>query len=153
MNIKNIFALILIVITVGSCKKTPTVDQAKVDDGIIKNYISSNGLNATATGSGLYYVIKTVGTGANPTANSTVNVVYKGYYTNGSVFDQSSVSGASLNLGSVIAGWQEGIPYFRNVKISTDGNQNQNGLEARVSRLIDANVDFSKPHNFNSRAK
>ena len=113
MNIKNIFALILIVITVGSCKKTPTVDQAKVDDGIIKNYISSNGLNATATGSGLYYVIKTVGTGANPTANSTVNVVYKGYYTNGSVFDQSSVSGASLNLGSVIAGWQEGIPYFR----------------------------------------
>ena len=114
MNIlKNLMPIIFVVITIASCKKTPTVDQAKVDDGIIKNYISSNGLNATATGSGLYYVIKTVGTGANPTANSTVNVVYKGYFTNGSVFDQSSVSGASLNLGSVIAGWQEGIPYFK----------------------------------------
>ena len=110
---KNLIALILILLTVSSCKKTPTVDQAKADDGIIKNYISSNGLNAIATGSGLYYVIKTVGTGANPTANSTVNVVYKGYFTNGSVFDQSSVSGASLNLASVIAGWQEGIPYFK----------------------------------------
>ena len=110
---KNLIALILILLTVSSCKKTPTVDQAKVDDDIIKNYISSNGLNATATGSGLYYVIKTVGTGANPTANSTVNVVYKGYFTNGSVFDQSSVSGASLSLASVIAGWQEGIPYFK----------------------------------------
>ena len=110
---KKLVALFILIITIASCKKTPTVDQAKVDDGIIKNYISTNGLNATATGSGLYYVIKTVGTGANPTANSTVNVVYKGYFTNGSVFDQSSVSGASLNLGSVIAGWQEGIPYFK----------------------------------------
>ena len=88
---KKLVALFILIITIASCKKTPTVDQAKVDDGIIKNYISSNGLNATATGSGLYYVIKTVGTGANPTANSTVNVVYKGYFTNGSVFDQSSV--------------------------------------------------------------
>jgi FKBP-type peptidyl-prolyl cis-trans isomerase FkpA len=110
---KNSLALFVLIILSVSCKKTPTVNQAAVDDGIIKQYISDHQLTATATGSGLYYVIKTVGTGANPTANSTVNVVYKGYFTNGSTFDQSSVSGTSLSLSSVIAGWQEGIPYFR----------------------------------------
>ncbi len=110
---KNSLALLVLIILSLSCKKTPTVNQAAIDDDIIKNYISTNKLTAIATGSGLYYVIKTVGTGSNPTANSTINVVYKGYFANGSVFDQSSVSGASLNLGSVIAGWQEGIPYFK----------------------------------------
>ena len=112
-KMKNSLALLLIIILSISCKKTPTVNQAAVDEGIIKQYISDHQLNATATGSGLYYVIKTVGTGANPAANSTVNVIYKGYFTSGSTFDQSSASGLSISLSSVIQGWQEGIPYFK----------------------------------------
>lgn len=112
---KNIFALVLFVMMFMSCKKTqtPTVNQAEVDDGIIKDYISTNKLNATATGSGLYYVIKSIGSGTNPTATSNVTVIYKGYFTNGGTFDQSTASGVTLNLNSVIKGWQEGIPYFK----------------------------------------
>lgn len=112
---KNIFALVLFVLTISSCKKTPTptVDQAAVDEGIIKDYIAANKLNATATGSGLYYVIKTIGTGANPSVSSSVTAIYKGYFTNGSTFDQSGATGFTFKLNAVIAGWTEGIPYFK----------------------------------------
>lgn len=110
---KKNFALILLVSLLVTCKKKKTVDQSAVDKNIITSYISSHQLNAIATGSGLYYVIKTIGTGANPTANSNVTVVYKGYLTSGAIFDQSSSTGININLSSVIEGWKEGIPYFK----------------------------------------
>lgn len=94
------------------CKKKNTVDQPAKDEEIIKNYIVENKLNAKATGSGLYYVITAQGTGARPNLSSTVTVVYKGYLTDGTVFDQSNSAGASFGLSGVIKGWQEGIPYF-----------------------------------------
>lgn len=110
---KKYLTILFFVSILISCKKKKTVDQAAIDNDIITNYISSHQLNAIATGSGLYYVIKTQGTGANPAANSNVTVVYKGYFTNGSVFDQSTNSGININLSSVIEGWKEGIPYFK----------------------------------------
>ena len=97
----------------NSCKKVDPSAQAKTDDQIISNYITSNKLSAKSTGSGLYYVVVSQGTGANPSLNSTVRVAYKGYLTNGSVFDQSNSSGISFGLNSVIKGWQEGIPLFK----------------------------------------
>lgn len=109
---KNLL-LILCVIMFVTCKKKKTVDQSAIDKDIITSYISSHQLNATATGSGLYYVIKTQGTGTNPTANSNVTVIYKGYLSAGSVFDQSSSTGLNINLASVIEGWKEGIPYLK----------------------------------------
>ena len=110
---KKNFTFIILLLILISCKKKKTVDQAAIDQDIITSYISSHQLTATATGSGLYYVIKTQGTGANPGANSDVTVVYKGYLTTGTVFDQSSSAGININLASVIKGWQEGIPYFK----------------------------------------
>ena len=53
------------------------------------------------------------GTGTQPTAASNVTVAYKGYFTNGNVFDQSKAEGISLSLNKVIRGWTEGIPYFK----------------------------------------
>lgn len=110
---KNRLVFLLLIILSVSCKKTPTVNQAAVDDDIIKQYITDHQLTAVATGSGLYYVIKTIGVGANPMSNSNVNVIYKGYFTNGAAFDQSGISGLNINLSSVIQGWKEGIPYFK----------------------------------------
>ncbi|MFK5879073.1 MAG: FKBP-type peptidyl-prolyl cis-trans isomerase [Flavobacteriaceae bacterium] len=78
----------------------------------ILDYIEDNNLDATATGSGLYYVINNQGAGEQPTTNSNVTVAYKGYFTNDAVFDQSNAAGISFNLQQVIAGWTEGIPYF-----------------------------------------
>lgn len=106
-----IYVLSSLLVLFFSCKKK--VDQATSDDRIIKQYISDHNLNATATGSGLYYVITTQGNGAQPNGNSTVTVKYKGYLTDGSVFDQTGNSGATFGLGNVIKGWQEGIPLFK----------------------------------------
>jgi FKBP-type peptidyl-prolyl cis-trans isomerase FkpA len=107
----TLLAVVLIAFSV-SCKKKKISSQAKEDEKIITDYIAANNLNATATGSGLYYVITAQGIGAQPNAGSTVTVKYKGYLKDGSVFDQS-VAGASFSLSSVIKGWQEGIPYFK----------------------------------------
>jgi FKBP-type peptidyl-prolyl cis-trans isomerase FkpA len=111
---KAVFTIIavLAVLVVFSCKKKKISSQAKEDEKIITDYIAANNLNANATGSGLYYVITTQGTGAQPNSASTVTVKYKGYLKDGTVFDQS-VNGATFSLGSVIKGWQEGIPYFK----------------------------------------
>ena len=110
---KKGFILLVIVLSFLSCKKKSTATQAELDEKIITNYISDNNLTATATGSGLYYVMSTVGTGVQPNANSNVTVSYKGSLKDGTVFDQSSPSGATFSLKSVIKGWQEGIPLFK----------------------------------------
>ena len=78
----------------------------------ITKYIEDNGLNAQRSDSGLYYVINNEGTGDRPTSSSNVTVAYKGYFLNGSVFDQST-NGISFNLNQVIKGWTEGITYFK----------------------------------------
>jgi len=110
---RKFLLLLMIVIEFCACKKKETVDQKAVDEQIITQYIADNKLNALSTGSGLYYVIISQGTGLQPIASSNVTVNYKGYLPNGTVFDQSSSSGASFNLSAVIKGWQEGIPLYK----------------------------------------
>ncbi|MCF6139819.1 FKBP-type peptidyl-prolyl cis-trans isomerase [Flavobacterium sp. K77] len=92
--------------------KEPT-DFTAQNEKQITDYIAAKNLTATATGTGLYYVVTEQGTGAQPTATSNVTVAYKGYYTNGNVFDQSKPEGISFGLQQVIKGWTEGIPFFK----------------------------------------
>lgn len=57
-----------------------------------------------------------VGTGAEATPGATVDVHYVGVdYETGEEFDSSWNRGQSINfpLGSLIAGWQQGIPGMR----------------------------------------
>lgn len=110
---KRILVLGVIVLLSFSCNRKSTATQAQLDEKIITNYISDNKLNATATGSGLYYVMTVVGTGVQPNSNSNVTVNYKGSLKDGKVFDQSAATGLTFNLASVIKGWQEGIPLFK----------------------------------------
>ncbi|BDU27593.1 MULTISPECIES: FKBP-type peptidyl-prolyl cis-trans isomerase [unclassified Flavobacterium] len=79
----------------------------------ITDYLAKNNLTAKRTSSGLYYIVNEEGTGKQPTTASTVTVVYKGYYTSGTTFDQSPISGSTFPLNRVILGWQEGIPFFK----------------------------------------
>ncbi len=106
--------MILVVLSGAyACKKKKSKTQKEEDEKIIKQYISDHNLSATATGTGLYYVMNAQGTGAQPDINSTVTVAYRGYLTNGNSFDQSGASGATFPLKSVIKGWQEGIPLYK----------------------------------------
>ncbi len=61
------------------------------------------------TKSGLKYVDLKVGTGVSPKMGQTVKVNYKGTFTNGKVFDQSSGTPIEFQLGQVIQGWNEGL--------------------------------------------
>lgn len=77
----------------------------------IREYAAKKGWKLDSLASGLYYVIDNLGTGTtNPTANSTVYVDYKGYFTNEKVFDGKTIS---ISLNNVIQGWRLGIPLFR----------------------------------------
>ena len=69
----------------------------------------------------MYYIINEPGEGkVFPDANANVTVVYKGYFTNGNVFDESDKNvaevdkkGVAFGLSQVIQGWKEGIRFFK----------------------------------------
>ena len=112
MKLVQSIALIGILLISFSCKKDND-DQAAINDKIIKDYIAENSLDAEPTGTGLYVVINEEGSGFNPSQNSNVSVYYKGYFTDGEVFDETGREPISFKLSQVIQGWQEGIPYFK----------------------------------------
>ena len=63
------------------------------------------------TESGLQYEVLTEGTGAKPTAASSVRVHYTGSLIDGTVFDSSVKRGtpAEFPVGGVIKGWTEAL--------------------------------------------
>ena len=97
-----------------SCEKSLSSEE-QYDEDIkeIEEYIADNKLDAVKSSTGLYYVINELGTGNHPEANDDVRVRYKGYTTDGKVFDQSDEEGLKFNLQGVIKGWTEGIQYFK----------------------------------------
>jgi FKBP-type peptidyl-prolyl cis-trans isomerase FkpA len=116
--VKKIFIIILSILTIGfvSCKKsTATVSaaqQAIIDDGLIKAYISSHNIDSVKkdSSSGIYYKIIAAGTGAYPTAKSSVNVNYQGTLLNGTVF--APEGNIASPLADLITGWQIGVPFI-----------------------------------------
>lgn len=104
------FAFILVV--TASCKKEEVVDYGPIDKKIIEDYIAAKGItNTKSTASGLYYVINNPGGANRPTQKSSVLVNYKGYLTDGTIFDSSYPKGkpSELDLNAVVKGWQEGM--------------------------------------------
>jgi FKBP-type peptidyl-prolyl cis-trans isomerase len=123
--------------------KLNIADYLLENETAILNYIDTNNLVATKTDSGLYYVVNNEGTGSNPTSNSNVTVAYKGYFLDGTVFDESDADGISFNLNQVISGWTEGITYFKEggdgvllIPYNLGYGVNGNNAIPRVSVLI-----------------
>jgi FKBP-type peptidyl-prolyl cis-trans isomerase FkpA len=83
-----------------------TVPASEIDS--VSAYLDSNNITATKDSRGFFYTIDTLGTGDNPTICNVVTVNYKGWLTDGTVFDSANV--ATFYLSQLIAGWQEGIP-------------------------------------------
>ena len=111
---KNFLSALFILTLFISCTKdnNSIVDYTAKNEQEIKDYIAKNNLTAQRSNTGLYYIITEPGTGTQPTATSNVTVAYKGYFTNGTVFDQNA-AGIKIGLNQVIKGWTEGIPYFK----------------------------------------
>ncbi len=81
-------------------------------DQEIESFCTEKGWDAKPTGSGLYVVIEESGTNGRPTLDQSVTIFYKGYLLDGTVFDATENTPATFPLNRLIAGWQEGIPYF-----------------------------------------
>ena len=108
----NLLAL-LFVFFISCGNDDQPVDYVKVNEEQIQKYLDENDLEAEKSSSGLYYIIENEGAGMQPTTTDEVRVAYKGYFLDGSVFDESSSQGVSFNLQQVIRGWTEGITYFK----------------------------------------
>lgn len=109
------FLLLLSMLVFASCDKgdlTPAEQHAE-DISKIQKYLTDNKLTAKSTASGLHYTMQVEGTGTNPSINSTVSVLYKGYYLDGKGFDESLSKPISFPLKNVIPGWQEGMQLFK----------------------------------------
>ncbi len=103
--------LIVAVVLFSACNKE---SQEDIDDEIIQQYLSDNSIDATKDDSGIYYIITEEGTGDHPDINSEVTVRYKGYLTDGTVFDETTGnSTATFPLSGLIRGWQIGIPKLK----------------------------------------
>ncbi|MGB4959980.1 MAG: FKBP-type peptidyl-prolyl cis-trans isomerase [Saprospiraceae bacterium] len=109
---KRVLFLFLTITLFSSCGKDELSleEQTAVDKQLIEDYLKTNSLTAQVTGDGLYYIVDAEGSAEKPKVTSQVTVTYKGYFLDGSVFDQSEK--AKFALYSVIQGWQIGIPKF-----------------------------------------
>lgn len=104
--------LVLFISCSSDSSNNTQTDFTEANDQEIQDYIAAEGLNAQQTSTGLYYVVNDPGFGERPNSGSNVTVAYRGYFTNGTVFDQSGPEGIAFNLNQVIPGWTEGITYF-----------------------------------------
>ena len=119
---RKIFPLALMtVIIMSSCLKGKNIVCNYNDCGFTvpnaeilawQNYLAANSITAVQHCSGMFYRIEIPGTGQNPVICSHVSVRYKGYFTNGAVFDEATTS-IPIGLSQVISGWKNGIPLLK----------------------------------------
>jgi FKBP-type peptidyl-prolyl cis-trans isomerase FkpA len=106
---------------VNSCSKSdaagcnlaePQITAPAAEVAAVQAYLTASAITASAHPSGFFYSIGVQGSGATPGLCSTVTVKYTGRLTTGTVFD-SNTTGIQFQLGSLIAGWQKGIPLIQ----------------------------------------
>jgi len=93
------------------------VNEAAYDDLVIRNFMTQNNLTGfQRTPSGLWYLIRTPGTGTDLiTSNTTVSMTFTAYQLNGVIWDQFNTtdgSGTALDIPDLVAGLQEGLEKF-----------------------------------------
>ncbi len=136
LTLKISIAIILSILAV-SCNKDEK-SQDEIDNEIILKYISDNNLDMKAHYSGIYYNIAKAGTGGSPNIYSDVSVLYKGYLTDGTVFDQATTA-VSFSLSGLIEGWKYAIPMLQKGGKGTFIIPSSLGYGSRAAGSIPAN--------------
>ncbi|MEQ8909776.1 MAG: FKBP-type peptidyl-prolyl cis-trans isomerase [Vicingaceae bacterium] len=97
---------------------------------VLQNYLEANNVSAEPTASGMYFISKKKGTGAQAEAGKKVKVHYEGMLLDGTYFDTSVEEVAkeqglynpqrdyspfefTLGQGMVIKGWDEGVAMMK----------------------------------------
>ncbi|PWT78649.1 MAG: FKBP-type peptidylprolyl isomerase [Bacteroidetes bacterium] len=93
-----------------------TVDNAvapQAEQQELKAYLDSAGITGvTKDNRGFFYTITSAGSGDTAKPCSQITVSYKGWLSNGKLFDQEG-SAVFTSLGNLIDGWRQGIPLIR----------------------------------------
>ncbi|MDD2633223.1 MAG: FKBP-type peptidyl-prolyl cis-trans isomerase [Bacteroidales bacterium] len=118
MTIKRWLPLLMLLAATSlllGCSKNDDTDekQAQLDEEIIQDYLEQNNITAERHASGIYYKITVHGAGKHPEPNSLVEVFYKGYLTNGNIFDKTANASRVFPLSNLIEGWKIGIPLLQ----------------------------------------
>ena len=115
MRYLALFSSLIALVFASGCDKTLSPqEQFEEDIRIIKQYLTDNNLTADSTTAGLHYIITTPGSGGNPNLQSNVKVKYKGYLTDGLIFDETTGNETiTFPLSNLIEGWQIGIPLLK----------------------------------------
>jgi FKBP-type peptidyl-prolyl cis-trans isomerase FkpA len=75
-------------------------------------WVNSNAPGASQHSTGFFYKIGSPGSGATPEVCSSITVKYTGKLSNGTKFDEN-LTGYTSILGSLIMGWQKGMPLIK----------------------------------------
>jgi len=101
----------------GSCIKGDENCQPKSiasETAAMQAFATSQGMTPTTHASGLLYQIINPGSGFTASPTSRIYVKYTGKLEDGSVFDsQSNHALTGWVLGTLIAGWQVGVPLIQ----------------------------------------
>ena len=102
----------------GNCVSTGGIPTA-AEMADLKAYLTSKNITATEDSRGFYYNIQNPGYGlAPPTVSSSVQVKYRGAFTNGSVFDSTKTGETAVfGLSGTVLGFQYGIPLIKKTGI------------------------------------
>jgi len=98
-----------------SCAKQETGGDT-YEQVLINEFIAERNIVTLPTASGLYYIEEISGAGDFPLTSDTVEVIYKGMFLDGRVFDSNigeDLFSFPLGEGKVIKGWEEGVSYMR----------------------------------------
>ena len=94
------------------------MEQARAaEDSTMQDYIAKNKIKVAPTASGLYFISKKAGKGAQAVAGQKVAVHYTGKLLDGTKFDSSYDRNEPIEFmlgqGQVIPGWDEGIAMMK----------------------------------------
>lgn len=95
--------------------------QVSVDDSLLQDYFKRNNIKPLKTPSGIFYTVKSKGTGDDGKSGQQITVNYTGRTLDGNVFDSNIDPKFNhvepftfmLGQGQVIKGWDEGLTFFK----------------------------------------